>query len=67
MQDVDFNVRSQRRQGLEMFSQLFFATPGHIGDKQFTPLLTMLLTISVPRLLYSLLAFRGVTRRMIFG
>lgn len=41
VQDVDFDVRPQRCQRLEMFSQLFLATPGHAGDEQFTALLTI--------------------------
>lgn len=38
VQDVDFHVGTQRREGLELFEQFLFALTGCIGDEEIAPL-----------------------------
>jgi hypothetical protein len=39
VQDINFNIWSQRCKSFKMLAQFFLAAPGHVGDKQFAPLL----------------------------
>jgi hypothetical protein len=64
VQDIDFNVWSQRRKSFKMLVQLFFAAPGHVGDKQFASL--RMFSSSRLILISSLLAFRRIIRRVLF-
>ena len=65
VQDIDFNIWSQRCKSFKVLAQIFFAAPGHVGDKQFASLL--MLSFSRLILISSLLAFRGIILRVIFA
>jgi hypothetical protein len=64
VQDIDFNIWSQRCQSFKVLAQFFFAATGHVGDKQFASLL--MFSSSRLILISSLLAFRGIIQRIIF-
>jgi hypothetical protein len=64
VQDINFNIWSQRCKSFKMLAQFFFTAPGHVGDKQFASLL--MFSFSKLILISSLLAFRGIIRRVIF-
>lgn len=63
VQDIDFDIWPQRCKSIKMLAQFFFAAPGHVGDKQCTSLLTF--SFSRLILISSLLAFRGIIRRVL--
>jgi hypothetical protein len=61
VQDIDFDIWSQRCKSFKMLLQFFFAAPGHVGDKQFAPLLMFSLSCFIST--SSLLTIRRIIWR----